>query len=77
MKILEVLQIAEIAISIILAVVVILQEGGGGLGVVFGGGGGESYRSKRGVEAFLYKLTIVLIVLFISNALAITIISSK
>ncbi len=76
MKTVEILQIGEIAISLILALVILLQQGGGGLGTMFGGSGGESYRSKRGVGTMLYRLTIVLVVLFVINALVIALLSS-
>jgi len=77
MNTLQVLQITQIVLSISLVVVIMMQQGGGGLGTVFGGGGGESYRSKRGMEAMLFRATVLLVVLFVVNALAIVIISSK
>lgn len=73
----KILSIIEIAIAVVLAIIILLQEGDSGLGTIFGGAGGESYRSKRGVEALFYKLTILLTVLFVINAFAIAIIASK
>lgn len=76
MTTIEVLQIGEIIISLAIALVILLQQGGGGLGTMFGGGGGESYRSKRGVGAMLYRFTVVLVILFVVNALVIALLSS-
>jgi len=71
------LNVVEIIISVVLIVVIILQQQGSGLGTMFGGGGGESYRSKRGVEKLLFNSTIVFLVLFIVNGLAIAMLSSQ
>lgn len=56
---LKILMIVQIIVSIILVVSVLLQNRAEGLGKMFGGGG-EVYRTKRGMEQFLYYLTIVL-----------------
>ncbi len=54
----------QILISVILIISVLLQQRGSGVGTLFGGsgagGGGEFYRARRGVEKFLYYLTITL-----------------
>lgn len=56
----------EIAISIAMIVLLLLQLRGGGLSGVFGGGGGgSSYRSRRGIERILFRVTIVLAALFV------------
>ena len=60
-----ILTIAQIIIAILLIISVILQQRGSQLGIAFGGGG-ESYRSKRGLEKFLFYATIVLAVIFAS-----------
>ncbi|MBD3280036.1 preprotein translocase subunit SecG [Candidatus Dojkabacteria bacterium] len=73
----HVLQISEAVIAVLLSVVVLLQQGGGGLGTVFGGGGGDSYRSKRGLEAGLSRLTVILAVLFVLNSFALAIVLSS
>lgn len=73
----QILSYAQIVLSVLLFIMILLQQGGSGLGTVFGGSGGESYRSKRGAEAMLFRLTIFLIVLFVANALAIAVLSSK
>lgn len=56
-------------------VAVLLQARSGGLGSVFGGVGGEAYRSKRGIEAVMYNVTIVAGAVFALSAIAIAILS--
>ncbi len=51
--------IVEIVISALIVLSVILQNRAEGLGSMFGGGG-EVFRTKRGLEKFLYYFTIVL-----------------
>lgn len=59
-----------------LVISIVLQNRSGGLGTVFGGmSGGEFYRSRRGLEAFLYNFTIISGILFVIVALAIAIIN--
>jgi preprotein translocase subunit SecG len=62
------LLIVQIVISVLLTVSVLLQNRAEGLGKMFGGGG-EVFRTKRGLEKFLYYFTIVLIVLLIGISL--------
>jgi len=71
------LNVSQIVLSIILVLAILLQQQGSGLGSMFGNVGGESYRSKRGAEKLFYNATIVLIVLFIVNGLAIAILSAN
>jgi preprotein translocase subunit SecG len=73
----NILNITEIVLSIVLVIAILLQQQGSGLGTMFGNIGGESYRSKRGIEKVFYNLTIILIVLFIVNGLAIAILSAN
>lgn len=65
----QTLLIAQIVISISLIAAVLLQAQGSGLGSTWSGGG-ESYHTRRGVEKVLFRLTIVLIVLFLIVSLA-------
>ncbi len=60
--------IGRIIISALLIASIILQARGSGAGMAFGGGG-ETYRSKRGVEKFLFYTTIVLAVLFAASSI--------
>lgn len=65
----------EILLSILLIILILLQAQGTGIGKTFGGGG-EFYRSKRGIEKILFKITIILIVIFALNSI-ITVIITK
>jgi protein translocase SecG subunit len=60
--------IVQTVISILLVVTIILQQRGSEAGIAFGGGG-ESFRSKRGLEKFLFYSTIILTVLFAANSI--------
>lgn len=64
----NIIQIAQIAISVLLIIFILLQAKGTGLGSAFGGGG-EMYRSKRGVEKIVYNLTIIFLILFAAASL--------
>lgn len=62
--------IFQTVISILLAFVILVQNRGSGLsGAILGGSGGNFYSSKRGVEKLLARLTIVLAILFVGNAI--------
>lgn len=69
------LNIVQIVLSATLVLVVLFQvKGGSGLGGIFGQG--ESvYRTKRGVEKWLFRATIILACLFIIVALATILVS--
>jgi preprotein translocase subunit SecG len=58
------LNIAQIILSAALIVAVLFQVKGGGLGGIFGQAD-TVYRTKRGAEKTLFRMTIVLVVLFI------------
>jgi preprotein translocase subunit SecG len=57
---------AEIILGITLTVLVLLQTKGSDLGGFFGGGGESSgsFRTRRGIEATMHKVTIYLSVIF-------------
>lgn len=55
-------------ISVLIMGVVLLQAQGTGLGKAWGGSGG-GYRSKKGLEKFMFYLTIFLIIAFSSLSL--------
>ncbi|MFA6253337.1 MAG: preprotein translocase subunit SecG [Patescibacteria group bacterium] len=65
----NILNILQIVISILLIVTILLQQKGSGLGATFGGDS-AIYRTKRGAEKFIFRLTIVLSFLFLASALA-------
>lgn len=54
----------QIFISLVLIFAILMQQRGSGVGAMFGGpstsGGGEYYRARRGVEKFLFYLTVVM-----------------
>ena len=58
------LYVALIVLSVALVMAILLQVRGGGLGGIFGQAD-TVYRTRRGAEKTLFKLTIVLVVLFI------------
>ena len=60
--------IIQIVLALLLIIVTILQQRGSNAGMAFGGGG-ESFRSKRGLEKFLFYATIVLAILFAANSI--------
>ena len=63
------LNIALIIISVLLILSVILQSKGAGLGGLSGADTGAVYTARRGVERTLFRLTIVLSVMFFALVL--------
>ena len=63
------LNIALIIISVLLALSVILQSKGAGLGGLSGADTGAVYTARRGVERTLFRLTIILSVIFFAVVL--------
>lgn len=62
------LTIIQIIVAILLMTVILIQSRSGGLSEVFGGGGAEIYRTKRGLEKFIFIATIMLSVIFLGLA---------
>jgi len=58
------LYVAQILVSIALVAAVLFQLRGGGIGGIFGQAD-SVYRTRRGIESTLLKLTIVLIILLV------------
>ena len=58
------LHVAQIVLSVALILTILLQVRGGGLGGIFGQQSGV-YRTRRGVEKLLYRLTIIFVVVFL------------
>ena len=56
--------LAQMILAIALIASILLQQRGTGLGGAFGGEV-TAYRSRRGIERTLFRLTIVLAVLFV------------
>ena len=66
------LDVALIITSIALILSVILQSKGAGLGGLTGGDSGGIFTARRGIEKVLFRVTIVLSVLFFALAIAAT-----
>jgi protein translocase SecG subunit len=64
----RILDIIQIAISVLLIASILFQQRGAGLSSTFGGEGGV-YFKKRGVEKILFVASIVLAGLFILSAI--------
>jgi len=68
----NILNIAQMVISVLLIITILLQKRGEGLSGAFGGGdsgGGGVYFKKRGAEKMLLIASIILAVLFIGTAI--------
>ncbi len=62
------LALGQILIAVALIAVVLMQVKGGGLGGIFGQPDGV-YRTRRGIEKTLFRLTIALAVVFVAMAM--------
>lgn len=62
--------VALILVSIALIAAVLFQLRGGGIGGIFGQAD-SVYRTRRGIESTLFKLTIILVVLIVVFAVLI------
>ncbi len=60
---LTVIQIVQIILGIALIVSILLQARGAGLGSVFGGTG-TVFKTRRGIDRLLFRITIVFAILF-------------
>jgi len=57
--------IAYAIVATTVIALILLQGKGGGLGSAWGGGG-ETFTTRRGVEKFTFRLTIIMVVLFLA-----------
>lgn len=65
--VLNVLPYIQIILSILLVTAILLQQRGSSLGGAFGGDNFSSaFNKRRGAEEFLFRVSIVLAVLFVS-----------
>jgi preprotein translocase subunit SecG len=60
----DLLQVAQIVIAVAVGSSILLQARGTGLSSTFGGES-TAYRSRRGLERTLFRLTIVLIIVYV------------
>ena len=68
MELIDFLHIAQILISVTIIVVVLMQVKGTGFGAALGGAD-QSFRTRRGLQRSLHRLTIVLIAVWLSFSL--------
>ena len=62
--------IIEIILAVVMTVLVLMQTKGGGLGSFMGGSdSGGGFRTRRGVEATMHKVTIALSIVFFLNTI--------
>jgi len=59
------LYLAEIIVAVFLVLLIMLQARGGGLGGIFGQWGMPTFRTRRGIERTLFRVTVALIVVFV------------
>lgn len=72
----QILSYIQIVVSILLTISILMQNRGSGLSAAFGGDFSGFY-TKRGLERFLFIASIILGAIFIVNALATLVISSR
>ncbi len=58
-----ILLIINMILGVLITVLILLQGKGAGLGSAWGGGG-EFYHTRRGIEKVVFRLLIVLVILF-------------
>ena len=68
MELTDFLHVAQILISITLIVIVLMQVKGTGFGAALGGAD-QSFRTRRGMQRQLHRMTIVLVVIFLGFSL--------
>ena len=61
----DIINVFQVLVALMIIGIVLLQAKGQGLGNIFGGGG-ETYRTRRGVERVLFRITIGLMVAFVA-----------
>lgn len=64
-----IINIAQIAVSILLITAILMQARGTGLGAAFGGEG-MIFRTKRGMEKILHISSVILAAIFLGLSLA-------
>ncbi|MYD65559.1 MAG: preprotein translocase subunit SecG [Chloroflexi bacterium] len=68
MELTDFLHIAQILVAIVLITIVLMQVKGTGFGAALGGAD-QSFRTRRGIQKSLHRLTIVVVIVFIGFAL--------
>ncbi|MXW24591.1 MAG: preprotein translocase subunit SecG [Chloroflexi bacterium] len=68
MELTSFLHIAQILVALVLIAIVLMQVKGTGFGAALGGAD-QSFRTRRGIQKSLHRLTIVVVIVFIGFAL--------
>jgi len=69
------LPIIQIILSVAIVTAILLQQRGSGLSATFGGDG-ATFRTKRGIEKALSRLTVVMTVLLAASAIVAIVINN-
>ncbi|MFH1608955.1 MAG: preprotein translocase subunit SecG [Patescibacteria group bacterium] len=76
--VMKILPYVQIILSIVLIIAILLQQSGAGLGGAFGGSdGGSFHHTRRGLEKFLFYLSIICGILFALSAFLVIIIKAR
>lgn len=70
------LDIAQIAIAVLLMVVVLTQSKGSGFSGAFGGDTSSIYRTRRGIEKTLFNFTIIVGIGFVVLSIIATLVGN-
>jgi protein translocase SecG subunit len=63
-----ILPYVQIILSVLLTAAILLQQRGSSIGGAFGGDNfSATYHKRRGAELFLYRLSVVLAILFVAS----------
>jgi protein translocase SecG subunit len=72
----KIITITQIVVSVLLIVSILLQNRGSGLSSAFGGDFG-GYYTKRGMEKFLFYVSIILGIIFGGLAIAMIVLANR
>jgi preprotein translocase subunit SecG len=70
----KILSLIQLTVGVILLIAILTQSKGVGLSSVFGGGD-AIYRTKRGLEKWLFYSTIALAIIFVGLSIAVVLVS--
>ncbi|MEK7642266.1 MAG: preprotein translocase subunit SecG [Patescibacteria group bacterium] len=60
----------QIILAVVLGILILLQQSEGSLGSAFGGGNlGENTHVRRGPELWIFRITILVAILFVASSL--------
>lgn len=67
----QIISYIQIVLSVIMVALILIQHSDESLGSAFGASGSEGqYRTRRGAELYVFRATIVVVVLFVLSAIA-------